>query len=88
MASISEELSYQFHVHHNTYPGEDIYILCLLSREAINLRTYYFKTHGCKKFRVTDAKIQEAKIAVTKIKLSLFKAEPMYEGRLKVILLL
>jgi hypothetical protein len=39
LSSISEELSYQFRVHHNTFAGEDIYILCLLSREAINLRT-------------------------------------------------
>ena len=33
-------------------------------------------------------KIQQTKIVVTKIWLSLFKAEPVYEGRLKVILLM
>ena len=33
------------------------------------------------------SKIQQTKIAVTKFS-SLFKAEPVYEGRLKVILLL
>ena len=40
-----------------------------------------------KKKESVSPKIQQTKIAVPKIS-SLFKAEPVYEGRLKVILLL